>query len=376
MALERRDCVRGKCLAFAALSTIFLAACTSSSDSLLQLGITPDQLAASRTGEASSASPALTTAALPDHEDAGGSDDSPLPTPRTDAAPQREEAQSASAAPPDAQTALPASETTVAAHEEAGSTTTNEEAAVQGSDPDESKRSFLSAFFSPSPPRTNAAARALAETTAAASTRKAEERKAEEPAAEPSASRKEQTGNAADEAAEVAARASTQVSLYSMDSLPGVRPGESLFEISSASSMEDIDVYENTGSYQLASAAGMAHLGANGLLKQRESVETGCFKPQLVRLLKTIEGHYNRRVVVTSGYRSPEHNRRVNGARRSLHMSCSAADIVVDGVSKWELASFVRAMPGRGGVGTYCHTNAIHVDVGPRRDWNWRCRGS
>jgi uncharacterized protein YcbK (DUF882 family) len=31
-------------------------------------------------------------------------------------------------------------------------------------------------------------------------------------------------------------------------------------------------------------------------------------------------------------------------------------------------------MPGRGGVGTYCHTNSVHVDVGPERDWNWRCR--
>jgi uncharacterized protein YcbK (DUF882 family) len=54
-------------------------------------------------------------------------------------------------------------------------------------------------------------------------------------------------------------------------------------------------------------------------------------------------------------------------------MNCAAADIVVEGVSKWELAQFARSLPGRGGVGTYCHTNAVHVDVGPERDWNWRC---
>lgn len=55
-------------------------------------------------------------------------------------------------------------------------------------------------------------------------------------------------------------------------------------------------------------------------------------------------------------------------------MYCAAADIQIQGVSKWELANYVRAMPGRGGVGTYCHTDSVHVDVGPERDWNWRCR--
>ena len=29
---------------------------------------------------------------------------------------------------------------------------------------------------------------------------------------------------------------------------------------------------------------------------------------------------------------------------------------------------------GRGGVGTYCHTNSVHIDIGKKRDWNWRCR--
>ena len=48
--------------------------------------------------------------------------------------------------------------------------------------------------------------------------------------------------------------------------------------------------------------------------------------------------------------------------------------IEIPGVSKWDLANYARSMPGRGGVGTYCYTDAVHVDVGPERDWNWRCR--
>lgn len=160
--------------------------------------------------------------------------------------------------------------------------------------------------------------------------------------------------------------------------LPGVRQ-TALFEIKRKSGIDDesdVDLNEDEGggSYQVASAAGMARLAPNGLLKQNESVDVACLKPSLVRVLKTIEGHFGRKMVVTSGYRDPSRNRRANGAKNSLHMYCAAADIQVPGVSKWELASYVRSMPGRGGVGTYCHTDSVHVDVGPERDWNWRCR--
>ncbi|AZO12546.1 DUF882 domain-containing protein [Mesorhizobium sp. M3A.F.Ca.ET.174.01.1.1] len=161
------------------------------------------------------------------------------------------------------------------------------------------------------------------------------------------------------------------------DALPGVRR-TALFEIKRKSGIDDesdVDLNEDEGgAYQVASAAGMARLAPNGLLKQNESVDVACLKPSLVRVLKTIEGHFGRKMIVTSGYRDPARNRRANGAKNSLHMYCAAADIQVPGVSKWELASYVRTMPGRGGVGTYCHTESVHVDVGPERDWNWRCR--
>ena len=164
---------------------------------------------------------------------------------------------------------------------------------------------------------------------------------------------------------------------FTGDALPGVRK-TSLFEISRRSGLDDdsdIDLHEGAdGSYQVASAAGLARLAPNGLLTQRQDVDVACLKPELVRILKTAERHFGKRLVVTSGYRSPAHNKRVRGARRSMHMHCAAADVQMAGVSKWELARFVRALPGRGGVGTYCHTKSVHIDVGPERDWNWRCR--
>jgi uncharacterized protein YcbK (DUF882 family) len=158
--------------------------------------------------------------------------------------------------------------------------------------------------------------------------------------------------------------------------LPGVRKG-ALFEIKRRDSIQDdtdVDIGEtDSGPVLLASAAGLARLAPNGLKVQRESVDVACLKPQLVKILKKIESHYRSTVVVTSGFRSPTYNRRVRGAKNSLHMFCAAADIQVVGVGKWELARYARSMQGRGGVGTYCHTDSIHIDVGPDRDWNWRC---
>ena len=159
------------------------------------------------------------------------------------------------------------------------------------------------------------------------------------------------------------------------NALPGVDPA-SLFEIGQRASADEDMVEDLTdgGSYQVASLSGLARLAPNGLRVQRESVETACFPRGLVSLLRRIESRFGKPVVVTSGYRSPSHNRAVNGARLSQHMGCKAADIIVPDVDRFAVAQYVRSLPDRGGVGTYCNTVAIHVDVGPKRDWNWRCR--
>ncbi|MCR9134755.1 MAG: D-Ala-D-Ala carboxypeptidase family metallohydrolase [Alphaproteobacteria bacterium] len=150
-------------------------------------------------------------------------------------------------------------------------------------------------------------------------------------------------------------------------SLPGVRL-RSLFGIRSANAAsQDAPV-------KVASAGGLARLAPNGLRAQHDSVQMACFKPKLVRLLKKVKRHYGRDVIVTSGYRSTKRNRRAGGARGSRHTTCEAADIQVPGVTKWQLAKYLRTVRGRGGVGTYCHTKSVHIDIGTKRDWNWRCR--
>lgn len=225
------------------------------------------------------------------------------------------------------------------------------------------KRNFLSSFFG-----ANRAAAAPSPIIAAATAKAAVvESEARQAAVQPLI--------ATDAPARPLIQASTRAPV-SASALPGVREG-SLFEISRRSGLDDesdVDLHEDIGSYQVASAAGLARLAPNGLHLQHQDVDVACLKPSLVRVLRTAEQHFGRKVLVTSGYRSADRNKRARGARNSLHMYCAAADVQIEGVSKVQLASFFRSMPGRGGVGTYCHTDSVHVDVGPERDWNWRCR--
>lgn len=165
-----------------------------------------------------------------------------------------------------------------------------------------------------------------------------------------------------------------QTAALSDDALPGVNTANAMFPTTTGLDDEDHDEEEPEGLMQLASLPSMTRVAPNGLFIQTDKVEVACLRPELVSLIRTVEDHYKRPAIITSGFRDPSRNRRAGGVRHSLHTMCAAADIQVQGVSKWQLADFLRSLPGRGGVGTYCHTESVHIDVGGERDWNWRCR--
>lgn len=114
---------------------------------------------------------------------------------------------------------------------------------------------------------------------------------------------------------------------------------------------------------------------ANGLLLAHSAINVSCVKPALLGMIRDAEQHFSRKVVITSGYRSPSHNRRVRGALHSQHLYCNAVDLYMPGVARDELAHYFYSHPSRGGLGLYCHTKSIHVDTGRRREWRWACRG-
>ncbi len=152
-------------------------------------------------------------------------------------------------------------------------------------------------------------------------------------------------------------------------SLPGVRKS-GLFGVFDAKEGAD----EGYNPVQVASVGGLARTSPNGLRIQHSKVQVACLRPELIQVLNKVQRRFGRVPIITSGYRSPSANRRARGARNSTHIYCKAADIQVTGISKWTLAKYLRSMPGRGGVGTYCYTKSVHVDIGAKRDWNWRCR--
>ena len=158
--------------------------------------------------------------------------------------------------------------------------------------------------------------------------------------------------------------------------LPGVQRKNAIFGINSGETPTEPGV---TGqqNIQVASVGGIGRLiSPSGLILQTDKVEVGCLKPELLTILKRVERRYGKKVMVTSGYRSPKRNRRAGGVSNSTHIYCKAADIQVEGVSKWDLAKYLRTIEGRGGVGTYCRTNSVHIDVGSQRDWHHPCRRS
>lgn len=111
---------------------------------------------------------------------------------------------------------------------------------------------------------------------------------------------------------------------------------------------------------------------ANAVVPYRDRGKAG-LNSRLVSILYQVEKRFGRKVIVVSGCRSKSHNRRIGGARESYHLRCMAADIIVPGVRKSTLYRYLDRHPARGGLGTYCRSAFVHVDIGPRREWSWGC---
>jgi hypothetical protein len=59
------------------------------------------------------------------------------------------------------------------------------------------------------------------------------------------------------------------------------------------------------------------------------------------KVLQPVRDHYDRPVVVTSGYRSPRLNTAIGGSRSSQHCKGEAADFTVPGVSNIEVCRWI-----------------------------------
>jgi uncharacterized protein YcbK (DUF882 family) len=74
----------------------------------------------------------------------------------------------------------------------------------------------------------------------------------------------------------------------------------------------------------------------------------------------------NKPISITSGYRSPEHNAKIKGAKNSQHVQGKAVDIKIKGLTPKEVALIIEGLieSGKikqGGVGVYA--TWVHYDI-------------
>ena len=124
-------------------------------------------------------------------------------------------------------------------------------------------------------------------------------------------------------------------------------------------------------SYSLRQPAGLPF--GRQRISALPNANISCMPNRLRSILYRAAEHFDSEVVITSGHRSSRLNRRIGGARNSFHLSCMAVDFKIRGVSKYQLATYLKGLPGRGGVGTYCGKSTVHLDLGPKRSWYRGC---
>jgi uncharacterized protein YcbK (DUF882 family) len=87
---------------------------------------------------------------------------------------------------------------------------------------------------------------------------------------------------------------------------------------------------------------------------------------ELAKNLQVLRNTVNKTITITSGYRSPEHNAKVKGAKDSQHVKGTAADIKVKGMTPKEVALVIEGLieskkMKQGGIGIY--PSWVHYDT-------------
>ena len=135
---------------------------------------------------------------------------------------------------------------------------------------------------------------------------------------------------------------------------------------------ESLDVTYRVGDRYVPSALAML----NHFLRDHRTNDEANYDPHEFDVLHAIMdrlGKPNGVIQIVCGYRTPwsnsylrEHSKGV--AEHSQHMLSKAIDIRVPGVPTRTLQLTALSL-GQGGVGYYPHSQFVHVDVGPVRQW-------
>ena len=147
--------------------------------------------------------------------------------------------------------------------------------------------------------------------------------------------------------------------------------GDGTLRMGNAHFAETLDVrYRDAdGRYDDAALAKIARF-----FRSRTDGQSGPMSLRLIELLDYVQDHYQpRRMILVSGYRSPEFNQalRAGGhrvAQASMHTEGMAADVQPVGLDLRRLWNTLRRQE-LGGVGLYQKEGFIHLDTGKPRFW-------
>ncbi len=96
---------------------------------------------------------------------------------------------------------------------------------------------------------------------------------------------------------------------------------------------------------------------------------------ELLQNLQVIRDHFQKPIIIISGYRSPARNEVVGGAKKSQHMEAKAADIKIAGIPTEEVYNRIDKLMNQGkiktgGLGFYPSQNFVHYDIrGVKARW-------
>jgi len=94
---------------------------------------------------------------------------------------------------------------------------------------------------------------------------------------------------------------------------------------------------------------------------------------KLAGYLQILRNHLDKPIKINSGYRSPAHNKKINGKSKSIHLLGLAADIVVSGMSPKEVFKEVEKLQQEGKLpegGLSAYATFLHIDFrGKKTRW-------
>ena len=92
-------------------------------------------------------------------------------------------------------------------------------------------------------------------------------------------------------------------------------------------------------------------------------------RPEAWDMMVAFAKSLGRPVTLNSAYRSPEYNRKVGGAKKSMHTQRKAMDVQWGTTSVQGRMDMIQKAVDAGFTGIGCYNNFMHVDIGTKRHW-------